>query len=52
MSKHIISPSLLSANFLNLEADLEKINQSEADWGFLSIFVNYIIWGRMDSVST
>ena len=32
MSKPIISPSLLSANFLNLEADLDAINRSEADW--------------------
>ena len=37
MSKPIISPSLLSANFLNLEADLEKINQSEADWLHIDI---------------
>lgn len=27
-----VSPSLLSANFLNLEKDIEKINASEADW--------------------
>ena len=37
MGKPIISPSLLSANFLNLEADLEKINQSEADWLHIDI---------------
>lgn len=28
----IISPSLLSANFANLETDIHMINQSEADW--------------------
>ena len=28
----IISPSLLSANFGNLQADCEMINQSEAEW--------------------
>jgi len=28
----IISPSLLSANFANLENDLDMINNSEADW--------------------
>ena len=28
----IIAPSILSANFLNLEKDLEMINNSEADW--------------------
>ena len=32
MKEPIISPSLLSANFGNLEADLEQINRSEADW--------------------
>ena len=29
---HKIAPSLLSANFLNLQADVEMINKSEADW--------------------
>lgn len=28
----IIAPSVLSANFLNLEQDIEMINKSEADW--------------------
>lgn len=35
--KHKISPSLLSANFANLAADIEMINQSEADWLHLDI---------------
>ena len=30
--KHIIAPSLLSADFGNLQRDIEMINQSEADW--------------------
>lgn len=29
---HKIAPSLLSADFLNLQADIEMINNSEADW--------------------
>ena len=33
----LISPSLLSANFLNLQKDIEMINQSEADWLHLDI---------------
>ena len=33
----LISPSLLSADFLHLEKDLEMINQSEADWLHLDI---------------
>ena len=32
MKTPVISPSLLSANFANLEADLDIINRSEADW--------------------
>ena len=32
MRKSLISPSLLSANFLNLREDLDNINRSEADW--------------------
>lgn len=34
---HLIAPSLLSANFLNLQADIEMLNQSEADWLHLDI---------------
>lgn len=30
--KHLISPSILSADFNNLGNDIEMINQSEADW--------------------
>lgn len=29
---HKIAPSLLSADFLNLQADIEMLNNSEADW--------------------
>lgn len=29
---HKISPSLLSADFLNLQRDIEMLNKSEADW--------------------
>jgi len=33
----IIAPSVLSANFLNLERDIEMINNSEADWFHLDV---------------
>lgn len=33
----LISPSLLSANFLDLRSDLEMINRSEADWLHLDV---------------
>lgn len=32
-----LSPSLLSANFANLQDDLDKINRSEADWLHIDI---------------
>ncbi len=35
--KHLIAPSLLSANFMNLQQDIEMINRSEADWLHLDI---------------
>lgn len=33
----LISPSLLSADFLNLQKDIDMINQSEADWLHLDV---------------
>jgi ribulose-phosphate 3-epimerase len=33
----ILAPSLLSADFLHLEKDIELVNQSEADWFHLDI---------------
>lgn len=29
---HLVAPSVLSANFANLQADIEMINNSQADW--------------------
>ncbi len=47
----LIAPSLLSANFLNLEADCKMLNESEADWYHLDImdgrFVPNISFGPM-----
>ena len=37
MATCMIAPSLLSANFANLQADLEMINRSEADWLHLDV---------------
>lgn len=33
----LIAPSLLSADFLNLEKDIDMINRSEADWFHLDV---------------
>lgn len=35
--KPIISPSVLSADFANLQAEVEMLNQSEADWLHIDI---------------
>lgn len=47
----LIAPSLLPANFLNLGADCEMLNQSEADWFHLDVmdgrFVPNISFGPM-----
>ena len=34
---HLIAPSLLSADFLNLKRDVEMLNRSEADWLHLDV---------------
>jgi ribulose-phosphate 3-epimerase len=47
----IIAPSLLSANFLNLDADCKMLNESEAEWYHLDVmdgrFVPNISFGPM-----
>lgn len=37
MKKHLVAPSMLSANFANLQPDIEMVNQSEADWFHMDI---------------
>ena len=48
---HFIAPSMLSANFLHLEKDIELINSSEADWFHMDVmdgmFVPNISFGPM-----
>ncbi len=34
---HLVAPSLLSANFLNLERDVAMLNESQADWFHLDV---------------
>lgn len=47
----LIAPSLLSANFLNLEAECRMLNESQADWFHLDVmdgnFVPNISFGPM-----
>ena len=37
MKKHLIAPSILAADFSNLQRDIEMINKSEADWFHIDI---------------
>lgn len=37
MSTKLIAPSLLAADFANLQRDIEMVNQSEADWFHIDI---------------
>jgi len=37
MSSKLIAPSILAADFANLQRDIEMINQSEADWFHIDI---------------
>lgn len=37
MSSKLIAPSILAADFANLQSDIEMVNQSEADWFHIDI---------------
>lgn len=57
MTKHLIAPSVLAADFANLQRDIEMINQSKADWFHIDImdgvFVPNISFGMpvLDAIS-
>ena len=37
MNKHLIAPSVLAADFGNLQKDIEMINESSADWFHIDV---------------
>ena len=37
MASHLIAPSLLAADFANLQKDCEMVNQSQADWFHIDV---------------
>ncbi len=43
MSKHLIAPSMLSADFTNLQKEIEMVNCSEADWFHLDIMDGHFV---------
>ncbi len=43
MGKTLIAPSLLAADFGNLQRDVELVNQSEADWHHLDIMDGHFV---------
>jgi len=57
MTKHFIAPSVLAADFANLQRDIEMINSSSADWFHIDImdgvFVPNISFGMpvLDAIS-
>ncbi|MGB0869320.1 MAG: ribulose-phosphate 3-epimerase [Flavobacteriales bacterium] len=57
MTKHLIAPSVLAADFANLQRDIEMINNSNADWFHIDImdgvFVPNISFGMpvLDAIS-
>ena len=34
---HLVSPSLLAADFGNLQRDIEMVNRSDADWFHIDV---------------
>ncbi|MBN8692530.1 MAG: ribulose-phosphate 3-epimerase [Bacteroidetes bacterium] len=43
MMAHLVAPSILSADFANIQRDVEMINKSEADWFHVDVMDGFFV---------